>query len=36
MVYKHSNTISDTYEFKKDGSLYMISQNGEVIYWKEG
>ena len=25
MVYKHSNTISDLYEFKKDGSLFMIS-----------
>ena len=36
MLYKHNKKINDICELKKDGTLFMISQNGELIIWKEG
>lgn len=36
MVYKHQSKLNDIVELQKDGSLYLVSEKGEMIHWKEG
>ena len=36
MVYKHQKKLNDICELRKDGTLFMISQAGEFVIWKEG
>jgi len=37
MVYKNQNCkINDIHEIKKDGTLLMMCENGEIKRWKEG
>ena len=37
MMFKHNNSkLNDVCEYEKDGTLYMVASNGELIKMKEG